>query len=66
MSHFSYYPLIWMFHDRATNSRINKIRERASRIVYRDIECSFDEHLAKDDSVSAHQRNLQLIMVEIH
>ena len=25
MSHFSYFPLIWMFHDRATNNRINKI-----------------------------------------
>ena len=27
MSHFNYCPLVWMFHDRATNSRINKIHE---------------------------------------
>ena len=27
MSHFSYCPLIWMFHDRAANSRIDKIHE---------------------------------------
>ena len=66
MSHFNYYPLIWMFHDRATNSRINKIHERALRIVYRDTESSFDELLAKDNSVSVHQRNLQLLMIEIY
>ena len=55
-----------MFHDRATNSRIDKIHERALRIVYRDTESSFDELLAKDNSVSAHQRNLQLLMIEIY
>ena len=66
MSHFSYCPLIWMFHDRAANSRINKIHERALRIVYRDTESSFDELLAKDNSVSVHQRNLQLLMIEIY
>ena len=32
MSHFSYCPLIWMFRDRAINSRINKIHERALRL----------------------------------
>ena len=51
MSHFRYCPLIWMFHDRTTNSRINKIHERALRIVYRDTESSFDELLTKDNSV---------------
>ena len=66
MSHFSYCPLIWMFHDRTKNSRITKIQERAVRIVYRDTESSFDELLAKDNSVSVHQRNLQLLMVEIY
>ena len=66
MSHFSYCPLIWMFHDRAANSRINKIHEGALRIVYRDTESSFDELLARDNSVSVHQRNLRLLMLEIY
>ena len=65
MSHFSYCPLIWIFRDRFTNSGINKIHERALRIVYRDTESSFDELLAKDYSVPVHQRNLQLLMIEI-
>ena len=64
--HFNYCPLIWMLHDRAANNRIHKINERALRIVYRDTESSFDELLAKDNSVSAHQRNLQLLVIEIY
>ena len=55
-----------MFHDRATNSRINKIRERALPIAYRDAKSSFNELLAKENSVSVHQRNLQLLMIEIY
>ena len=66
MSNFNYCPLIWMFHDRATSSRINRIHERALRIVYRETESSFDELLTKDNPVSVHQRNLQLLMIEIY
>ena len=28
-SQFNYFPLIWMFHGRQLNNRINKIQERA-------------------------------------
>ena len=42
------------------------IHERALRIAYRGTESSFDELLAKDNSVSVHQRNLQLLMIEIY
>ena len=31
-SQFSYCPLVWMFHNRMLNNRINKILERASRM----------------------------------
>ena len=33
-SHFSYFPIVWMFHSRKLNERINHIHERALRIVY--------------------------------
>ena len=56
---FYYYPLIGMFHLRAKNNRLNKINERA-------FQSSFDEPLAKDNSVSVHPRNLQLLMIEIY
>ena len=35
-SHFSYCPIVWMFHSRKLNERINHIHERALRIVYKD------------------------------
>ena len=65
MSQFSYCPLIWMFHDRRINNKINKIHERALRIAYRDSHSCFEFLLEKNNSVSLHQKNLQLLLVEI-
>ena len=66
MSHFSYCPLVWMFHDRASNNKINKIHERALRIIHKDSTSNFQELLNKSNSVSVHQRNLQLLLTEIY
>ena len=66
MSQFSYCPLIWMFHDRRVNAKINHIHERALRIAYHDRTSSFEELLITDHSVSIHQRNLQLLVTEIY
>ena len=46
-SHFGYCPLVWMFHSRKLNHRINRIHERALRIVYKDEKSSFRELLQK-------------------
>ena len=35
-SQFGYCPLIWMFHSRTLNNKINRIHERAQRITYKD------------------------------
>ena len=35
-SQFKYCPLVWMFHCRRLNSRVNGLHERALRIVYND------------------------------
>ena len=35
-SQFSYCPLVWMFHSRTLNNRINKIHERALRLAYKN------------------------------
>ena len=42
---FNYCSLIWMFHNRALNNRINKIHERALRLVYQNKNLSFSELL---------------------
>ena len=43
-------PLIWMIHSRTLNKRINKIHEKAMRLVYDDNVSSFDELRNKDNS----------------
>ena len=65
-SQFGYCPLIWMFHSRALNNKINSIHERALRITYNDSKSTFEELLSKDNSVSIHHRNLQVLATEMY
>ena len=65
-SQFSYCPLVWMFHSRTLNNRINKIHERALRLAYKnETFLSFDDLLKRDKSLSIHQKNLQILATEI-
>ena len=64
-SSFGYCPLVWMFHSRTLNNRINKIYERALRIVYNDEFSSFEDLLEKDNSFTIHERNIQTMAIEI-
>ena len=63
---FAYSPLIWMFHSRQINHKINKLHERTLRIVYNDHFSSFEELLSKGKSVTVHQRNLQILTTEMY
>ena len=62
-SQLNYCPLIWMFHK--LNNRINKIHKRALKLVYKDNKLSFNDLLELDNSVTIHQRNLQILATEI-
>ena len=64
-SQFNYCPLIWMCHSRTNNRKINRLHERCLRIVYNDKQSSFIKLLEKDNSVSIHQRNLQILAIEM-
>ena len=63
---FSNCPLIWMFHERYLNTKLNKIHEKALRIVYKDAYADYEALLKLDNAVSVHQRNLQYLMTEIY
>ena len=65
-SQFSYCPLVWMFHSRELNNRINRIHEKSLRIAYRDVTSSFQELLAKDNSFTIHERNIQRLATEMY
>ena len=62
LSQFSYFPVVWMFHDR----NVNKIHESALRIAFKDTSSNFEELLTKAASVTIHQRNLQLLTTEVY
>ena len=65
-SQFSYCPLIWMFHNRRIEHRVNKIHERAFRLIYpSDSKLTFKELLDKKKTVSTHQKNLLVLATEI-
>ena len=66
LSQFGYCPLVWMLHSRQLNNRINKIHERALRIIYRDSTMSFEALLAKDKSFTIHERNIQTLAIELY
>ena len=66
LSHFGYCPLVWMFHSRTLNCRINKLHERALRITYKDDKSSFEELLIKDESFTVHERNIQKLAIELY
>ena len=61
-SQFNYSPLIWMFHSRQLNNRINEMHERALR---HDNKLTLNDPLELDNSVTIHQRNLQILAIEI-
>ena len=66
ISQFSYCPLIWMFHNRKMERSMNKIHERALRLIYpSDSKLTFKELLNKNKTVSIHQNNLQVLATEI-
>ena len=65
-SQFGYCPLVWMFHSRKLNNRINNIHERALRIVYGDHSSTFQTLLQKDKSVTIHTRNIQTLGIELY
>ena len=64
-SHFNYCPLVWMFHSRSLNTRINQIHERALRIVYGHETSSFANLLKRDNSFTIHERNIQTLAIEV-
>ena len=56
-------PILWMCHSRLLHAQINRIHERALRIVHNDNISSFEQLL--ELSIKIHYRNLQLLALEI-
>ena len=48
------------------NRKINKLYERCFQIIYKDEKSSFEESLHKDNSISNHDKNIQILARELH
>ena len=64
-SKFGFCRLIWMFHGRGMNNKINHLHECSLRIVCKDNNSSFKDLLKKDNSFTVHQRNIQSFDIEL-
>ena len=65
-SQFGYCPLVWMFHNRKYNNKINCLHERMLRRVYKDYKSSFSELLSEDKSLTVYHRNVQNIAIDMY
>ena len=63
---FKHYLIVWMFHSRCTNNKINMLHERALRIVYDNDVSTFDQLRAMEKSFCIHQQNIQRLLIEIY
>ena len=63
---FKHYLIVWMFHSRCTNDKINMLHERALRIVYDNNVSTFDQLRAMEKSFCIHQQNIQRLLIEIY
>ena len=65
-SQFAYCPLIWMLHNGTLNNGINKLLERALRLVHNGNTSSFYEPLQNGNCLTIHHRNIQKLALEMY
>ena len=54
-----------MFCSRNANNLINKFQERSLRLITNDKTSTFEHLLQANNEITTHQRNLQVLMVEV-
>ena len=55
-----------MCHSRTLNNKINKLHEKALRLVYDDRQSTFEGLLNLHKPVTIHQRNLQVLATDLY
>ena len=65
-SNFNYCPLVWHFCGKLNTAKIEKIQERALKIIYKDYNSSYDELLINTDTPSLFMSRIRLILFEVY
>lgn len=65
LSNFSYYSLIWMRFDKASNLLVNKVHRRALAVVYQNFHYSSNDLLCLSNKVTFHIQFVRKLLSEI-
>ena len=66
LCHFNYCPLMWMLCSKGSLDKLEKINERALRLVYSDYASSYEVLLAKSNETTIHVQTIRLLAFEIY
>ena len=55
-----------MFYGKQINDKINKLHEKALRVVYNDTITSFVEILVKDETFTVHHQNIRSLAIKMY
>ena len=64
-SNFNHCPLVWHFCGKINNSKLEKIHERALKIIYRDYESTYNDLITKSNSSTLLLSRLRKLLCEI-
>ena len=64
-SEFGYCQLIWMFHNKKVNSKINQFHKLSLKIFYKDYITSFEDLLKKGNSFKIHHKCIESLAIEL-
>ena len=62
---FSYCPLVWHFCGKQNSDKLEKINQRALRILHNDFTSSYEELLAKSNTTTVLQSRLRSMTLEV-
>ena len=57
--------MVWHLYGKTNNNKIEKIQERALRIIYRDYESSYEDLLSPAEAPTMLKRRLRVILLEV-
>ena len=65
LSNFTYCPIVWHFCGKQNNSKVEKIQERALRILYDDYDSEYTELLTESRTTTMLHSRFKCIILEV-